>query len=142
MSNSAVVQEFNLRYNYQLVSQTDPRDALPLAHRARWTRSVIDKLHSQARQTNIDRRKYCQLSSTDNRPLYHTSVELSCQATRCDDRHAVAKFAMSHYPVSETKLQKYRRQAVSLFLEMPNFYITCSVGRRKPPCQKPARSVL
>jgi len=50
---------------YQL-SQMDPRDALPHTHRAvQELDAQCDTLHGQARQSNVDRRKYCQLSSTD-----------------------------------------------------------------------------
>ena len=38
-----------------------------------------DKLHGQARRSNVDRRKYCQFTSTDDGLLYH-SKRTPCQA--------------------------------------------------------------
>jgi len=43
----------------------DPRDALPLVVYTK-VDAWCDKLHGQFRLSNVDRRKYCQLSSTDN----------------------------------------------------------------------------
>ena len=55
--------------------------SFPITSCRRWTRATrclswrtvytkvdarCDKLHGQARRSNVDRRKYCQLSSTDN----------------------------------------------------------------------------
>ena len=44
----------------------DPRDVTPLAHRA------MLRQNGQGRPLNADRRKYCQLSSADDGPVYHT----------------------------------------------------------------------
>jgi len=48
---------YNCTNKYQLL-QMDPRDALPHSHRAVRT--------AQRRRLNVDRRQYCQLSSSDN----------------------------------------------------------------------------
>jgi len=41
-----------------------------------------DKLHGQAGQSDVDRRKFWQLSSTENGPVYHTGKTLRCSTCR------------------------------------------------------------
>jgi len=52
----------------------------------------------------VDRRKYCQLISTDDDPYYRTNLHHAELTTLCDDLRAVAKFYMSRVwgEVSET----------------------------------------
>jgi len=55
----------NLNYKYQL-SQIDPREVLSLAHHTVTELDAeCDKLHGQARRSNVDRRKNYQLSSIE-----------------------------------------------------------------------------
>jgi len=78
----------------------DPRDELPLAHRAHTeVDAQCDKLHGQARQPNVNRCKYCQLSSNDD-PAYSFQFCRLKLTTHCDDRRAVAKLLKSRgkYP--------------------------------------------
>ena len=75
----------------------NPHDELPLAHRPiqRWTLSVTK--HGQARRSNVDGRKCCQLTSPTTTEFVTVSSDL-CRTnltTHCDDRHAVAKFSKS-----------------------------------------------
>jgi len=83
-------------YTYHLLQMMDPRDALPrLSHARRAVhrggRSVWQTgIAGQGRQSNVDRRKYCQLSSTnDGRQFITLSVDLDRTklTTRCD-RHS------------------------------------------------------
>ena len=57
----------------------DPRDAVFQAHRAvhRGGRSV--RQTGQGRPSNVDRRKYCQLSSTDDGRQFITLNILPCR---------------------------------------------------------------
>ena len=95
-----------------------PRDELPQARSAVHTQldAQCDKLNVQARWSNVDRCKYCQLSSTDGGPVYHASRPSSSSklTTRCDDRRAVAIFLSREFRT------KFPREVV-LFLEIPTF---------------------
>jgi len=73
----------------------EPRDAQPTAYCAvvctqRWTFGVTHWSHW--RRLSVDRRKYCQLSSTDDGPVDHTLSVHLCRTeltTDYDNRRAV-----------------------------------------------------
>ena len=89
-------------------------------------------------RSSVERRKYCQLSLTNNGRQFITPsahlcrVELTC----CDNRHAVAKF--SKFIVWDKILDRS-----ALILRYPNFLTTQGAwaSQRKPPRQKSASSV-
>jgi len=56
------------KINKHQLSQMDPRDSFV----RRAVAEVCHVLHGQSRRSNVDRRKYCQLSSTDNGRVHHT----------------------------------------------------------------------
>jgi len=122
------------------LSQMGPRDVRSHAHHA---------VHRCDRL--IDRRKYCQLSSTDDGHFCRsTAVMLNshrppdttrrsylcrvmvcrCELDDCTERYAVAKFSVR-------SLKKFKRK-VPLFCRYLNFLKTRHrTDRKKPPCQKP-----
>jgi len=88
VSRLLVFRKFNLlpprQDKYQL-SQMDPRYALML-------QTGVD---DQCDKLAVDRRKYCQRSSINDRLVYHTErphLSRPKSTTRCNDRRAVANF--------------------------------------------------
>jgi len=78
------------------LSSTVPSAADGLARRALAHNEVdahYSKLHGQARRSNVDRRKYCQLSSTEDGCVFHTERPRRLTVS-CDERRAVEKFSM------------------------------------------------
>ena len=85
----------------------------------------------------VDRRKCCQLCSTNDGPVHRTTVHLyqTALTTRCDDLHAVAKF--SKYTVCSKVPEES-----ALFWRHLNFpKAQIRMGRRMAAWQKPAQSV-
>ena len=50
-----------------------------------------DKLHGQARMSSVDRRKYCQLSSTDDGPFYRLYPPLLSSVVDCTLRQSMLR---------------------------------------------------
>jgi len=90
-----------------------------------------DKLHGQARPSDVDRRKYCQLGLTDDDPVHQAEASIHlCRANltkRCNDRHAVVKFPKTLRP--EFRVQTKFQGTVTLFRRYLNFLtVQCSIG--------------
>jgi len=75
--------------------QTNPRDALPLAHRAAHRDDLRDRLHWPSSSVERRQRMYCQLGSADDGREFVTLSVHIYRTTRCDDRCAVAIFSKS-----------------------------------------------
>ena len=87
----------------------------------------------------VDCRKYCQLSSTDVDPIHRAKCLPLSRPVNVSTIDVPWQNVLS--PELKTKFQK-EVVGLLLFCRYLNFLITeCTIGRRKFPCQKPARSV-
>jgi len=87
-----------------VIFQTEQSSIVDRSVCCRWTSTTssraykevdahYSKLHGQARRSNVDRRKYCQLSSTEDGCVFHTERPRRLTVS-CDERRAVEKFSM------------------------------------------------
>jgi len=89
------------------------------------------KLHGQARRSNVDRRKYCQLCSTEDGCVFHTERPRRLTVS-CDERRAVEKFLCFAF---RTKFHR----GILIFFDIPEFsHITVYDRCTEAPMPKPS----